>query len=89
MAANEESIIGHEQLVSALKAALTYDGPDRPALVARIPVICNDIRDLKIAVANMEKMTIKQTGDIKWLKWLGGAFASAAGLLALKAIGIA
>ena len=36
-----------EALTEALKNALTYDKPDRPALVARIPVICNDIRWIK------------------------------------------
>lgn len=36
-----------ERLVDALKKALQYDGTDRPALVARIPVICNDIRLIK------------------------------------------
>jgi hypothetical protein len=36
-----------EAIVEPLQQALTYDKPDRPALVARIPVICNDIKTMK------------------------------------------
>lgn len=36
-----------EKMVAAIEKALTYKGNDRPALVARIPVICNDIRWIK------------------------------------------
>lgn len=42
--------VNHKQLVEALRDALTYPGDDRPALVARIPVICNDIRWIKRGV---------------------------------------
>lgn len=37
-------------LIDALKEALVYPGNDRPALVARIPVICNDLRWIKRAL---------------------------------------
>lgn len=43
-----------EKLAKALKEALTYDGTDRPALVARIPVICNDIRSIKESVQELK-----------------------------------
>ncbi len=43
-------------LIESLKEALIYPGNDRPALVARIPVICNDIREIR--------------RDIWWVKWL-------------------
>lgn len=45
----------NEQFISIeqLQKALTYDGADRPALVARIPVICNDVREIKDALITM------------------------------------
>ena len=46
--------VTQEELAATLKEALTYDKPDRPALVARIPVICNDIRSIR--------------EDISWIK---------------------
>ncbi len=36
-----------EATIAVIQEALTYGGNDRPALVARIPVICNDIRWIK------------------------------------------
>lgn len=50
------------------------DDTRRAILIKRIPIICNDI------------LTIK--GDLRWMKWIGSGFVSAAGLLALKALGI-
>lgn len=40
-------------LANILKEALTYPGDDRPALVARIPVICNDVRWIKRALIGL------------------------------------
>lgn len=42
------------KLAEVLREALTYDGADRPALVARIPVICNDIRTIKDDLRGMK-----------------------------------
>jgi hypothetical protein len=47
-----------DKLVEALKQALTYPGEDRPALVARIPVICNDVRDIKNDLGWIKKALI-------------------------------
>lgn len=63
-----------ERFIKSLQKALTYEGDDRPALVARIPVICSDIRDIK--------------SDLRWMKYLGGAILSGVALLALKSLGI-
>ncbi len=41
------------ETIQALHEALTYSGGDRPALVARIPVICNDIRWIKNALMGL------------------------------------
>lgn len=61
-----------QAIIQGVKEALTYEGDDRPALVARIPVICNDIRDIK--------------NDLKWIKWLGYGIVGGIGLIALKAL---
>ena len=45
-----------ENLAKVLREALTHDAPDHPALVARIPLICNDIRDIK--------------NSMQWHRWL-------------------
>lgn len=42
----DQDPIDYDRLAGVLHNVLTYDKPDRPALIARIPVICNDIRDL-------------------------------------------
>ena len=64
----------HEKLVSALKEVLRDNSADAPLLIKRIPFICNDIKDIR--------------NDMRWMKYLGGGFVAAAGLLALKALGI-
>lgn len=46
----------------------------RAILIKRIPIICNDVMQIK--------------NDLRWIKWLGMGFVSATGLLALKALGI-
>lgn len=69
-----EETENHEALVKALKEALTDNSPNGWALLNRVPLICNDIRDIK--------------NDMRWMKYLGGGFVLAAGLLALKALGI-
>lgn len=70
-----------DKFLQKLREALTYDGQDRPALIARIPVICNDIRDIKTALIRIET-------NYTWMKWIGGGFVIAAGMLALKALGL-
>jgi len=47
----------------------------------RIPFICDDIKGIHNTLNDLG-------GDLKWIKWIGGGFVSAAGLLALKALGI-
>ena len=54
-----------EKLIKALREALTYSGEDRPALVARIPVICNDIREIR----NAQEAAVKSSEELtKWLR---------------------
>ena len=67
------------QLINALKEALTYDGGDRPALVARIPVICNDIRQLREGMIELKN-------NQAWIKWLLVGIAGGVGVIALKSI---
>lgn len=60
--------IDENKLIEGLKKALTYDGPDRPALIARIPVICNDIRWIKqmlyAVLFGIGYLALKQLGVI-------------------------
>lgn len=62
----------HESLIKALQKALVYPGNDRPALVARIPVICNDIRDIK--------------NDLKWIRLITIGMAGGVGTLCILLI---
>lgn len=66
----------HASLVEALKEVLSDNDDDgsRPMLIKRIPLICNDIRSIK--------------NDLRWMKYLGGGFVAAAGILALKSLGV-
>ena len=64
----------HAQLVDALREVFRSDGVDAPLLIQRVPFICQDIRSIK--------------SDLKWMKWIGGGFVTAAGMLALKALGL-
>ena len=41
--------------IDAMKEAFTYDKPDRPALIARIPFICNDIKQIKEDLSSLEQ----------------------------------
>lgn len=62
----------HVSIVTALKEVLDDNSGDgsRPILIKRIPLICNDIRDIK--------------ADLRWMKIIGGALATAALGLAFK-----
>lgn len=62
-----------ERLATVLREALTYDGSDRPALIARIPVICNDIRWIKQAVLAL-------------LGGVGALFVAVVGAILMKVI---
>ena len=42
-------------VLSELKKELSYEAPDRPALVARIPFICKDIREIRNALSQLEQ----------------------------------
>jgi len=64
----------HKALVVALREALHDDTEEGSILIKRIPVICNDIRDIK--------------NDMRWMKWIGMGFVGTAGLLALKSLGL-
>ncbi len=35
------------KIVDAIRRDFEYDGPDRPALIKRIPVICIDIKEIR------------------------------------------
>jgi len=63
-----------QQLVEALKIALTDHSPNGWALLQRVPLICNDIKDIR--------------NDLRWMKYIGSGFVAAAGLLALKSLGL-
>lgn len=49
--------------------------------VGRIPFICDDLRGIHATLESMRN-------DMKWAKYIGGGFVIAAGMLALKALGI-
>lgn len=42
------------KIVDELRKDFEYDGPDRPALIKRIPIICVDIKEMR--------------QDISWIK---------------------
>ncbi len=62
-----------EGLVKALKEALSDNSPDGWALLKRVPLICNDIRDIK--------------RDMGWHKWLLLGITGGIGMIALKTLG--
>ncbi len=35
------------KIIDAIRKDFEYDGPDRPALIKRIPVICVDIKEIR------------------------------------------
>lgn len=35
------------KIIDAIRKDFEYDGPDRPALIKRIPVICIDIKEIR------------------------------------------
>lgn len=49
--------------------------------INRIPFICDDIKGIHEKINAMGS-------DLQWMKWIGMGFVSAAGLLALKTLGI-
>lgn len=50
-------------------------------LIRRIPFICDDI-------VQMHKGIDRISSDLAWMKWIGSGFVVAAGMLALKSIGL-
>lgn len=52
--------------------------------IGRIPFICDDIRGIHEKLMSIDD--IKR--DLNWMKYLGGGFLIAAGLLALKSLGL-
>jgi hypothetical protein len=60
--------------VSALTKVLTDETPHGWLLLQRVPIMCNDIRDIK--------------SDLMWIKRIGGGIVLGIGLLALKALGV-
>jgi hypothetical protein len=60
-------------LVAALKEVLTDNSPNGWALLQRVPLICNDIRDIK--------------KDMGWHKWLLLGITTGIGMIALKTLG--
>jgi hypothetical protein len=63
----------HLGLVQALKDALQDDSPNGWALLQRVPLICNDIREIK--------------NNIRWMTWIGSGIVIGVGMIALKALG--
>lgn len=56
-------------------------GEKRFVDVGRIPFICDDIRGIRATIESLQS-------DLRWMKWLGSGFVVAAGLLALKSLGL-
>lgn len=61
----------------------------------RFQFICDEIAETKIDVAGikgyqieMSKLQANMSNDLYWIKWLGGGFVAAAGMLAMKALGV-
>lgn len=67
-----------ERMAQAFRTVLSEGAPEgegkRTILVKRIPIICNDILQMK--------------GDLTWIKWGLMAILGGVGLLALKQLGI-
>lgn len=81
-------MIDHNELVAALKEALAADTVDAPLLIKRIPFICEDIKQIKEDNAEQMNTTNDIANDLRWVKYIGGGFVAAAGLLALKSLGV-
>jgi hypothetical protein len=64
------------QIAEAFRMVLSEGEADtqerRAILIKRIPIICNDVMQIK--------------NDLRWMKWIGSGFVTAAGLLAFKAL---
>lgn len=74
------------QIENALESAMEKFfsrglGEKRFIDVGRIPFICDDIRGIRGTIDSLKS-------DLWWIKYLGGGFVVAAGLLALKSLGI-
>lgn len=86
----------YETLVQALNEVLVAGEKDNlPLLLRRVPFLCTSVVRIDAAQATIldtqEKMKQNQQdikNDIKWLKWIGTGFVGAAGLLALKSLGL-
>jgi hypothetical protein len=63
--------------------------------INRIPFICDDIKGIhqtqNIILENQaltQKAQEKTQNDLYWIKWIGSGFVMAAGMLAMKALGV-
>ncbi len=54
---------------------------DRFIDINRIPFICDDMKGMHSAMNDLAT-------DLRWMKWIGSGFVAAAGLLALKSLGL-
>lgn len=71
-------------------------------IYSKIPILCirvdamdenlqsmkESLVEQKQSLAEQKSMMQKQASDMVWMKWLGGGFVGAAGLLALKSLGL-
>lgn len=61
---------------------------DRFIDINRIPFICDDIRQIKKDNSTQTDKVNDIGRDLRWMKYIGGGFVTAAGLLALKSLGL-
>lgn len=82
--AQQEELLGKQKTMmeEAVINALGRGSVDKKFVdVGRIPFICDDIRGIHDLIGDLKS-------DLRWIKWIGSGFVTAAGLLALKSLGI-
>lgn len=60
------------------------DGGQADSMIVRwqrIPFLCTSVEEMHVAINDIK-------ADLRWVKWIGSGFVTAAGLLALKSLGL-
>lgn len=80
-----------EKTAQKTKAALleglreVFDGGDESDNMIvrwkRIPFLCTSVEEMHRSIDDIKS-------DLRWMKWIGSGFVAAAGLLALKSLGL-
>lgn len=91
----EEAAVIAKELVEHAKETARQMLLNTTLDVSKIPLICNKVVQIQSDIAQMRTDQIinmskweKISSDLAWMKWLGSGFVVAAGMLALKSLGL-